>query len=370
MEAVGPTPETPPPARALILLLGSIGDVVRAMPLLGRMRAAWPGAYLAWAVEPKSEPILRGHPWLDELIVYDRARAPWSFLPFLRRVRRGRFDLVVDLQRHLKSGVTSLISGASERWGFAPANVKEFNHWFSNRHISAQPPLRLKLQQYQVFGDLLRLPASPIQFGLEPSLAVRERVERLLADTPRPRLGVILGSSWPSRIYFPESVAALIRNLATRQKGSHGFFPILIGGREELGLSLAVQRELGNVPLLDLTGQTRLEDLPGIFAECAVACGPDSGPMHIAAAVGCSVVSLWGATAAARSAPWGSAEFALSASIPCSPCYLRRCPIGGECMRRIAPEEVAAMVRRAYESREQTSSENPDAPRLGVGAAR
>ncbi|MGH8014350.1 MAG: glycosyltransferase family 9 protein, partial [Candidatus Binataceae bacterium] len=69
--------------------------------------------------------------------------------------------------------------------------------------------------------------------------------------------------------------------------------------------------------------------------------------MHIAAAVGCPVVSLWGATAPARSAPWGYAEFALTAAIPCHPCYLRQCPIGGECMRRIAPEEVAAAVRRA-----------------------
>src|SRR5712692_8029683 len=87
-----------PPGRILIILLGSIGDVVRALPLLGRMRQAWPEAHLAWAVEPKSEPILRGHRWLNEVIVYDRRRAPWSFAPFLAAIRRGRFELVVDLQ--------------------------------------------------------------------------------------------------------------------------------------------------------------------------------------------------------------------------------------------------------------------------------
>src|SRR5271157_4205576 len=95
------------PKRVLIILLGAIGDVVRALPLLGRIRRAWPSAHIAWAVEPKSQAVLEGHPWLDELIVYDRRRAPLSFLPFLMRVRAGHFDLTLDLQRHLKSGVVS-----------------------------------------------------------------------------------------------------------------------------------------------------------------------------------------------------------------------------------------------------------------------
>jgi len=106
-------------------------------------------------------------------------------------------------------------------------------------------------------------------------------------------------------------------------------------------------RHLGDVPALNLAGRTSLRDLIAIFPECAVAFGPDSGPMHIAAAVGCPVVSLWGATAAERSAPWGFAELAISGEIPCHPCYLRQCPIGRECMRRISPEEVSLTVRRA-----------------------
>ncbi len=106
-------------------------------------------------------------------------------------------------------------------------------------------------------------------------------------------------------------------------------------------------RHLDGVPALNLAGRTSLRDLIAIFPECAAAFGPDSGPMHIAAAVGCPVVSLWGATAAERSAPWGFAELAISGAIPCHPCYLRKCPIGRECMRRISPEEVGVTVRRA-----------------------
>jgi ADP-heptose:LPS heptosyltransferase len=339
------------PKRVLILLLGAIGDVVRALPLLGRVRRTWPDAHIAWAVEPKSEPVVRAHPWLNEIIVYDRAHAPLSFAPFLRRIRAGRFDLVIDLQRHLKSGIISVVSGARERIGFDRANTKEFNHLFSTRRIGPQPNMRLKLTQYQEFGDALGLAPSPIEFGLELPPEEDARARKIIAGAPRPSLAVILGSSWPSRIYFPELIAAAIRELATAKAGVEPLFPILLGGPDETELAAEVMRELGGIAAMNLAGRTSLRDLIGIFAECAAAFGPDSGPMHIAAAVGCPIVSLWGSTAPERSAPWGFADLALRGEIPCHPCYLRECPIGRECMRRISPLAVADAVRRAIAER-------------------
>ncbi len=346
MTAQARDPATSAPERVLIILLGAIGDVVRALPLLGRMRRAWPHAHIAWAVEPKSKPMLEGHPWLDQLIVYDRRRAPWSFAPLLWRVRAERFDLVVDLQRHLKSGVISIASGAPDRIGFAAPNTKEFNHYFSTRQIAPQPNLRLKLAQYQAFADALGLAPAPIEFALGLGAEEDARARAIVAGVRRPLVGVILGSSWPSRVYFPAAVAAVIGDLARAHEGAPALFPVLIGGAEDAALGAEVMRELGGIEALDLTGRTRLRDLIAIFSECAVAFGPDSGPMHIAAAVGCPVVSLWGATAPERSAPWGFAELALRGAIPCHPCYLRECPIGRECMRRITPAAVVAMVRQ------------------------
>lgn len=338
------------PKRILIVLNGAIGDVVRALPLLGRIRRGFPNAHLAWAVEPKSAPILEGHPWLDEIILYDRRNAPWSFLPFLKRVYDGRFDLAIDLQRHLKSGIIGLVSRAPERIGFSAENSKEWNHRFSTGRIAPQPEMRLKLLQYQAFGDLLGLPPTPIEFGLTASDAQRERARDFLKGAPRPILGVILGSSWPSRIYFPKSIAAVIRGVADRNRvngDGPGLFPVLLGGPEEIDLASEVMRELGSVGALNLAGKTSIRDLIAIFPECEVAFGPDSGPMHIAAAVGCPVVSLWGATSPLRSAPWGFDKFAIVGEIPCHPCYLRKCPVGRECMHRIAPETVINAIRRA-----------------------
>jgi len=335
------------PRRILFVLMGSIGDVVRALPLLGRVRRAYPDAYIAWAVEPKSRPLLEGHPWLDQLIVYDRSRAPIAFPLFLRDVRAGKFDLVIDLQRHLKSGVAALASGARERIGFARENTKELNHLFSTRQIAPQPRMKLKLLQYQAFGDALSLPSGPIEFGLQLPDAERERAEKLLDGAPRPLLGVILGSSWPSRIYFPIETAAVLGALQKRRDATRPLFPVLLGGPDEVELANEVMRLANDVPMLNLAGKTRLRDLLGIFPQCAAAFGPDSGPMHIAAAVGCPVVSLWGATAPERSAPWGFAHLALAGQIPCHPCYLRRCPIGRECMRRISPASVVEAIETA-----------------------
>ena len=346
-----PPDDEPPlhraPSRVLIILLGSIGDVVRALPLLGRLRAAWPAAYLAWAVEPKSAPLLIGHPWLDQIITYDRRRAPWSFLPFLAQVRGGRFELVLDLQRHLKSGVISLSSGAPDRIGFARENVKEFNHKFSTRTIAAQPAMRSKLLQYQAFGDAVGAPPAPITFGLAPSAARSSRARELLESAARPRVAVNLNSSWPSRMLFPETIAAAIRALGAPSEHGPAFTPVLIGSPDDRDLANQVMHAIPDLPIVNLAGVTGLDELPAIFTECDAVFGPDCGPMHIAAAVGCPTVSLWGATAPARSAPWGFADFAISGEIPCSPCYLRQCPIGRECMRRIDPALITKAVRRA-----------------------
>ena len=277
-------------------------------------------------------------------------------------MRRGGFDLVVDLQRHLKSGVVGLTSGARRRIGFGSANTKEYNHLFSTQRIAPQPNLKLKLAQYQAFGDALGIAPTPIEFGLRLAPEESAKALGLIANAPRPMVAVILGSSWPSRIYPADAIARVIRELAQASADYPALFPLLIGGAEETRLAAAVMRELAGEPGLNLVGKTTLRDLIAILAECTVAFGPDSGPMHIAAAVGCPIVSLWGSTAPERSAPWGFADFAIRGEIPCHPCYLRRCPIGGECMR-----QDRAADRRADGSTRSASAAQPRRAGGGVG---
>jgi ADP-heptose:LPS heptosyltransferase len=214
--------------------------------------------------------------------------------------------------------------------------------------------MRSKLMQYQAFADAIGIPPAPIDFGLRCSAEEETRVQQLIADVPRPTLAVILGSSWPSRLYFPAAIAEVIRQLARPVEGSVALFPVLIGGEDDRDLAAEVMRELRGAAAVNLAGRTSLRDLITIFTECSAAFGPDSGPMHIAAAVGCPVISLWGATAPERSAPWGFADFTIHGDIPCHPCYLRQCPIDRECMRRITPATVVAAVRKALAMHRQS----------------
>ena len=337
------------PQRILIVLLGAIGDVTRALPLLMRLRRASPYSHIAWAVEPAAAPLLDYHPALNDILIYHRARGLRAFVRFLRAVRRQKFDLVLDLQRHAKSGLVSWWSAAPVRLGFHRTNSKEGNWLFNTHSIEPVADFSLKLGQYLKFTERLGLEgqegAPAVEFGLRLRPGEEQRVERLLTNTPQPFAAFFLGSRWPSRFWFAEQTAQVARALRT----GHGLGVVLLGGPGEVAFARAIRRA-GGPGLTDLSGQTSLRELIGIFSRCRVAFGPDSGPMHIAAATGAPVVSLWGATSPIRSAPWESDELVIAGPAACSPCYARRCRIGRRCMQRIQAAEVLEVLERALGS--------------------
>ncbi len=329
-----------PANRILIVLLGAIGDVVRALPLANRMRTGYPDAHIAWAVEPRSAPVLAEHRALDEVLVFERGGGTRAFLAFLRRVHAERFDLVLDLQRHLKSGLVSRASAAPVRIGFHRQNAKELN-WLWNTHtITPVEGRGWKLEQYLRFADFLELPPEPPRFDLRLTSAEDTRVREVLAPVTRPFAALFLGSTWESRLWFADRYAAVIDALDAR-----GLDAVLVGGTDVRALAAATLRQATRPPL-DLTARTTLRESYGVLARATVAIGPDSGPMHLAAAAGTPVVSLWGATTPARSAPVGSQDLVLVGRVACAPCYLRQCPIGRQCMRDITPDRVMAQVAR------------------------
>jgi len=331
--------------RILVVLLGAIGDVTRALPLAHRLRAGYPDAYIAWALEPAAAPLLAHHPAIDARLVFERAGGLPAFAAFLRRVRRARFDLTLDLQRHAKSGLVSAASGAAVRLGFHRRNAKELNWIWSTHTIAPVAARGWKLEDYQRFGDWLELPPAAPRFDLTLTAEEHARVDALLAAVAGPFAALFLGSTWPSRLWLAESFARVADGLAAR-----GLASVLIGGGDTLALAAELARGTG-AAVLDLAGRTTLRESVGVLARARLAIGPDSGPMHLAAAVGTPVISLWGATTPARSAPYGSEDLVVVGRVPCAPCYLRECPIGRRCMRAITPARVLAQAARVLEDR-------------------
>lgn len=327
------------PRKILIVLHGSIGDVTRALPLANRVRRGYPEAKIAWAIEPPALPLVERHPAVDEVIVFDRRRWWKSFLPFLRRIRSERFDLVLDLQRHFKSGLISRWSGAGARLGFHPRDAKEFNWLFNNRYIPATGDGVSKLSHFLKFAEVLGLDPQPVEYRVGLTEEEQAQVQRILQGVEGNFAAFFVGSSWESKRWFPAATARLAAEVRKR----YGLDIVVLGGEEDIAFAAEMER-VGALRFTNCVGRTSLRESIGVLARAKVAVGPDTGLMHLSAAVGTPVISLWGATSPARTGPFGYEDLVVTGKAACSPCYLRRCPIGRVCMRSIDVEAVAANI--------------------------
>jgi heptosyltransferase-1 len=330
------------PKNILIILHGSIGDVTRALPLATIIRRGFPDARLAWAVEPPSLPLVERYPAVQEVIVFDRRRWWREWLPFLRQVRARHFDLVLDLQRHFKSGVISRWSGAPYRLGFNKLDCKEFNWVFNNHFIPAVGDGISKLDHYLKFAEYLGLDPLPVDWNFELTGAEKQNVDRHLEAVRGRFAALFVGSRWESKRWFPAQAAECARTIRER----HDCEVVLLGGKEDQSIAAEIL-SIAGARMTDLVGQTTLPEALGVIARAEFAVGPDTGLMHIAAAVGTPVVSLWGATSPARTGPYGFEELVIQGKAPCVPCYRRQCPIGRICMHSIDIEEIAEKIHVA-----------------------
>ncbi len=333
-----PLPEAP---AFLIILMGSLGDVTRGLCLVSHLKACFPKSSVTWLVEPKCKEVVRFHPQIDKVLVFDRPRWHLGIVDLFRALRSSRFDCALDLQRHLKSGFFSLLSGATHRIGFHPKNAKEFNWIFNNRHIPYMEEFYPKLFHYLQFTQYLGCPRPEVlDFGFfGPGLL--SSGAHVLSQVNRPFIAVVLGSTWISKEWFFESYARLIRELLAETS----MHLVMLDTPAKYEMACGLEREIGSSRLINLVGRTSVVELAAVLKEAAVAVGPDCGSAHIASAVGTPYVALFGPTSPERTAPYGSEHLVVSADLPCAPCYKKRCPRKDiSCMRSIRVEDVKKKI--------------------------
>lgn len=342
------------PHSILIVLHGSVGDVARALPLANLIRRRYPKAKLSWSIESAAFPLVQHHPAVDDVILFDRSHWWKSVGPFLRKIRSQRFDLALDLQRLVKSGLISWWSGAPCRLGFHRHDAKEFNWIFNNCHIPPAGDGISKLSHYLKFAQWLGIEPYPVEWRLHLLPQEEAAVEGMLRAVGGPFAVFFVGSRWRSKKWFPAETARCAAEIQRR----YGLEIVLLGAREDVSFAGEVQG-FGLQRLRNWAGETSLRQAIGILARAEVSVGPDTGLMHLSAAVGTPVVSLWGATSPARTGPYGFGDLIVQGRASCAPCYLRRCPIGQVCMRSIDVDEVLAKVEKALSRKDKRYGVRP-----------
>ena len=339
--------QNPSPAPSiLIILMGSLGDVVRGLCLVSHIKNHLPESRVTWLVEPAWADLVGFHAQIDKIIVFNRPKGVPAVWDLYKVLAQEHFDITLDLQRHFKSGFFSLLSSAKRRIGFNRRNAKELNWLFNNEQIDYFSDELPKLRHYLKFTEHLGLsqPTS-LEFGLF-SLDLKAIAPSIVTGMRDPFIAVVMGSSWESKDWFLDQYCRLVRRILSSENRQ----VVLLGDRSRMTQALTLSKQTNSSRLINLVGKTSLLQLAAVLKAAAVGVGPDSGPGHLAAAVGTPYVSIFGPTSPMRTAPYGSEHLVVQSKVACAPCYKERCPgLGRLCMRLVSVEAVEEKLAEALE---------------------
>jgi heptosyltransferase-1 len=304
--------------RIAIIKLSSLGDVVHALPVAGALRRALPAAHLTWVVEAREYAVLRDHPDLDAVVPVDTrlwrrliwrpsgARQVLGKVSRLReRIRGASFDVAIDLQGLLKSGLLTAYTGAPVRIGFSASRCRErWNALFTNRHVTPPASARHVVEQYLALLAPLGIEPGPAEFHVPVPAASERRIEELLVKEgvkPGDRLVAINpGAGRPRKRWAVARWSVLAERLATEA----GARLLLLWGPDEAHMARDISLALPGHSAL-LAPPTDLGELAALLKRCRLMIANDTGPLHVAAALGTPALGLFGPTRAERNGPYG-----------------------------------------------------------------
>ena len=342
---------TIPPQRILIIKPSAIGDIVHALPVLNLLRLKWPAAKISWLASSTCASLLEGHPQIDELIRFDRRRfgktwrkpsAAVGLFRFAADMRARQFDLAIDLQGLFRSGWLAKKTHAKIRVG--PAEARELGWMFYTHPIQTGYPQGHAVDRYLRIAEALGLGREPVRFVLESHEADRQAAATLVpADK---RFAILLpGANWETKRWPPQKFAALVEPLKEL-----GLATYVAGASADS--TLAAQIPGAN----DLCGHTNLRQLVALMERAAIVIGNDTGPVHIAAALGRPMVAIYGPTKTEFTGPYGRFDSVVRQEIECSPCFSRYCS-HQSCLRNLDAGPVLVEVQRQLSSAGERASD-------------
>jgi len=286
--------------RVCIVMMSAVGDAVHVLPVINALKRERPTTHITWVLQPGPATLVRGHPAVDDIVLFDRSKGLAAFGEVRRALATRRFDVVIDLQVYFKAGIVTSFTRAPVKLGFDRARARDFNWLFTNRKIPPHSVGQHVQDQYFEFLEALGVPHEPVVWDLGPWPHERGWQRDFFAPIGRPVASIVVATSKPQKDWLPERWAEVVDALYA----DHGLQPVLVGGRSprELHAEAVIMREARHAPLSALG--SGLRNLVSILDGSALVLAPDTGPLHMAVALDRPVISLIGYTNPKRTGPY------------------------------------------------------------------
>lgn len=348
-----PDSRPPTPERILIVRLGSLGDIIHAIPAAAALRRAFPQARIDWLVDIRHRELLDLVSSIDRRIVIDTG-SMGGLAEAVVELRRGRYDATLDLQGLWKSAILARLSGARRVVGFPAGLLRErvaallYTETSGSTSLTGPHVIHKNLSMLRALG----IEHSAIEFPLEvPKSEIVSVVRQRLGLGAAQAFAIINpGAGWPNKRWPPPCFGEVAAALRER----HGLRSVVLWGpskeREETIANEIVSASRGAA---ELSPPTNIAELVALVRSAAVMISGDTGPLHVAAAAGTPVVGIYGPTSPERNGPWSAADLTISRFQQCQCHHLRRCRASRWCLLDVSPRDVIELVDRRLNSSPQ-----------------
>jgi 3-deoxy-D-manno-octulosonic-acid transferase/heptosyltransferase-1 len=340
----------------LIIKMSAIGDVIHTLPALNALRRHFPDARITWLVEEAASGLIDSHQAVDRVLVSRRQR--WvkgllgrfcaknaaAIFSFMRELRDTEYDLVIDFQGLMKSAVMAGLCRGQRKIGYN--KTREFSYLILNDRILPYDMDKHAIFRYLNLLTCVGIDRSEIVFKIPFGEGERLRIRWMLQEagwTGEPVVAINPGTKWKTKLWD----AAKFSRLTDMVKEDQKSFVVFTGNQAD---KKEITKVISNVKnrCVDFSGRTDLKELAALYEISRCVVSTDTGPMHLAAAVGTPVVALFGPTAPWRTGPFGEGHHVLRANLSCSPCFRKKCD-SIACMRDISTQRVFKSVEKILE---------------------
>lgn len=344
----------------LIVKLSAIGDVIHTLPALNAIRKHYPDAYITWLVEEDAAPLVENHEALDRVLVSKRKR--WmkalrsaSFLStikeisgFIKVLRDTHYDIILDFQALLKSGILIALARGRRKIGFGKGlEHMEYSYIFLNERIPAVDMEIHALSRGMLLIESLGVPGKTIEYKLPVTDSEYDMADELLRQGGVKDGAQVVAinpvAKWGTKLWPAERFA----HVADKIIEQYDKEIVFSGAPEDRSFIDQIISNMENRSI-NLAGKSTLTVLAALYEKSELVISTDTGPMHLAVAVRTPVVALFGPTAPWRTGPYGSLNNVVRVEMACSPCFKRTCETI-ECMHQIGVHQVMEAVASIVE---------------------